>query len=169
MVKYSFLALAAVAMAPSSVEAFAPQSTSRAVGTSLKAFAPPTLIIGPMIRKMREDQEKKKKPMASDQERAYEAPGLRVGSGAWKWPPVWPYEESFFTVKEDLIAQKAPDMNGMAGLLNQGMTELNGAPKTLPVSSVDVKTTFDALKYWEEEKANVATEMDPEAVKNLKK
>lgn len=166
MVKYSFLALAAVAMAPSAVEAFAPQSTPRVVGTSLKAFVPPTLIIGPMIRKMREDQERKKKPMASDQELAYEAPGLRVGSGAWKWPPVWPYEQNFFKVKEDEIAPKVPDM---AGLLNQGMTELNGAPQTLPVASVDVKSTFDALTYWEEEKANVATEMDPEAVENLKK
>ena len=88
MVKYSFLALAALAMANMSTDAFAPKITSRVARTSLHAFAPPTMIIGPMIKRMREEQEKKKMPMASEQERAYEAPGLRVGSSAWKWPPV---------------------------------------------------------------------------------
>ncbi len=53
-------------------------------------------LIGGAIRKMREEDAKKKMPMASDKEREKEAPGLRVGSEAWKWPPVYPYEEDLF-------------------------------------------------------------------------
>ena len=57
---------------------------SSAAGTSLNAFAPPPMIIGPMLKKMREEKAKKNMPLASDEERGTEAPGLRVGKGAWK-------------------------------------------------------------------------------------
>ena len=60
-------------------------------------------IIGPMIRKMREEQAKKKMPMASEEERRDEAPGLRVGRGAWKWPPVWPYANNELYEKMRLL------------------------------------------------------------------
>ena len=162
MVKYSFLALAALAMVNMSTDAFAPKTTSRTARTSLNAFTPPTLIIGPMIKRMREEQEKKKMPMASEQERAYEAPGLRVGSSAWKWPPVWPYDQSFFVPKEDLISQGAPDLAGMAGMMN-------GLPQVSESVEVKEKKTFDVIQYWNEEKGNVPTELDPEAIARLKK
>ena len=35
-------------------------------------------------------------PMASPEDAASEAPGLRVGPQAWKWPPVWPYDDELF-------------------------------------------------------------------------
>lgn len=100
-------------------------------------------------------------PMASDQERAYEAPGLRVGSSAWKWPPVWPYDRSFFVPKEDLITQGAPDLASMAGMMN-------GVPQIPTVGEAKEVSTFDVISYWNEELANVATELDPEAAENLK-
>ena len=100
--------------------------------------------------------------MASDQERAYEAPGLRVGSSAWKWPPVWPYDRSFFVPKEDLITQGAPDLASMAGMMN-------GVPQIPTVGEAKEVSTFDVISYWNEELANVATELDPEAAENLKK
>ena len=115
-----------------------------------------------MIKRMREEQEKKKMPMASEQERAYEAPGLRVGSSAWKWPPVWPYDQSFFVPKEDLISQGAPDLAGMAGMMN-------GLPQVSESVEVKDKKTFDVIQYWNEEKGNVPTELDPEAIARLKK
>ena len=34
--------------------------------------------------------------MASPEDAASEAPGLRVGPQAWKWPPVWPYDDELF-------------------------------------------------------------------------
>merc|ERR1711976_98736 len=76
--------------------------TSPSIHQVQKTSSTQLYIIGPMIRKMREEQAKKKMPMASDEEREGEAPGLRVGTGAWRWPPVWPYSEAEFTPKEDI-------------------------------------------------------------------
>ena len=94
--------------------AFAPAASSKAMTSSaqcsdsaLHAFLPPTLIIGPMIRRMREEQEKKNMPMASADESKNEAPGLRVGANAWKWPPVWPYDSNFFKRKSEMKARNA--------------------------------------------------------------
>jgi hypothetical protein len=53
-------------------------------------------IIGGAIRKMREEDAKKKMPMALPEEAEREAPGLRVGEQAWKWPPVYPYDRELF-------------------------------------------------------------------------
>lgn len=119
-------------------------------------------IIGPMIRRMREEQAKKKMPMASEQEREGEAPGLRVGSGAWRWPPVWPYSDTDFVPKEDITEPKAAPVTGLlAGNL----------PKPDEIEEEEEeekKETLDVLHYWGEEKAGVKTEIDPDAVKKLK-
>lgn len=113
-------------------------------------------IIGPMIRKMREEQAKKKMPMASEDERRGEAEGLRVGSGAWKWPPVWPYSEVDFTPKEDIAEPQAAPMTGL----------LSGNMPT--IDDIEEKETLDVLKYWGEEKASERTEIDTAAVEKLK-
>lgn len=119
-------------------------------------------IIGPMIRKMREEKEKKKMPMASADERRGEAEGLRVGTGAWKWPPVWPYTENDFTPKEDIPEEKntsnpMAQMNMLAGNL----------PEVADIEEEEVKT-LDVLNYWGEEKASEKTEIDASAVDKLK-
>ena len=62
----------------------------------------PTMIIGPMIKKMRENQAKKRMPMIDAKDAQGQAPGLRVGGNAWKWPPIWPYDQDFFTPNEDI-------------------------------------------------------------------
>lgn len=115
-----------------------------------------------MIRRMREEQAKKKMPMASEQEREGEAPGLRVGSGAWRWPPVWPYSDTDFVPKEDITEPKAAPVTGLlAGNL----------PKPDEIEEEEEeekKETLDVLHYWGEEKAGVKTEIDPDAVKKLK-
>lgn len=111
-----------------------------------------------MIRKMREEQAKKKMPMASEQEREGEAPGLRVGSGAWRWPPVWPYSDTDFIPKEDIMEPKTAPVTGLlAGNL----------PKPGEIDE-EQKETLDVLQYWGEEKAGVKTELDAEAVEKLK-
>jgi len=115
-------------------------------------------IIGPMIRKMKEEQAKKKMPMASDNERMVEAPGLRVGSGAWKWPPVWPYTSTDFIPKEDIVEPKAAPVAGLlaGNLPNPGEIE------------EEETNALDVLNYWGVEKADVKTEIDTESAQKLK-
>jgi len=117
-------------------------------------------IIGPMIRKFREDRAKKEQPLASLEERSIEAPGLKVGTGVWKWPPVWPYDGQAFMRKSEIIPVNptAP----MAGLLAGGM------PSLPTPSSVDVKP-LDVLKYWGEDVGDVLTDIDLEAADRLRK
>jgi hypothetical protein len=115
-----------------------------------------------MIRKMREDKEKKNMPMANAEEAAYEAPGLRVGKDAWKWPPVWPYDGATFTPTQDLVdAGGGPDLASMAGVVN-------GMPASPTQTEVGDEDKLNPLKYWEE-KADVSTELDPQAADNLRK
>jgi hypothetical protein len=144
--------------------AFAPPSTN-GVRTDTSLDAAPPMIIGPMIKKMRDEQEKKKIPMASQDEAMGQAPGLRVGGGAWKWPPVWPYDQDMFTPPDDI---QKPDtnipLNDMAGMLS-GVNQLP-TPDEVEIKEQDV---LDVLKYWAEEKADVVTEIDEEAVEKLKR
>jgi hypothetical protein len=114
-----------------------------------------------MIRKMREDKEKKNMPMANAEEAAYEAPGLRVGKDAWKWPPVWPYDQASFMPTQDMAETGGPDLASMAGVVN-------GMPAPPTQTEVSEEDKLDPLKYWEE-KASVATELDPNAAENLRK
>eukprot|EP00545_Synedropsis_sp_CCMP1620_P013652 CAMPEP_0119010542 /NCGR_PEP_ID=MMETSP1176-20130426/5081_1 /TAXON_ID=265551 /ORGANISM="Synedropsis recta cf, Strain CCMP1620" /LENGTH=592 /DNA_ID=CAMNT_0006963217 /DNA_START=491 /DNA_END=2269 /DNA_ORIENTATION=+ len=114
-----------------------------------------------MIRKMREDKEKKKMPMANADESAFEAPGLRVGKEAWKWPPVWPYDDSTFTATQDFADAGGPDLGSMAGMMSGGMPPP-------PAAVVEEADKLDALQYWGEEKAAVSTELDADAASNLR-
>jgi len=108
---------------------------------------------------MKAEQEKNKMPMASEDERQGEATGLRVGSGAWKWPPVWPYTGDDFTPKKDIKQQ--PSVSPMAGLMGGNMPVVDDLEEEAP-------SRLDVFQYWGEEKASVKTELDAEAVKALK-
>jgi hypothetical protein len=138
-----------------------PIGSARIYDTAMAAVAP-TFIIGPMIRKMREEKEKKKMPMAAPDEAAYEAPGLRVGKNAWKWPPVWPYDMTSFVPKQDEVAPPTPDLASVANMMN-------GAPQVPPPISVSEEVKLDPLKYWGDEKAEVATELSEGAAAKLRK
>ena len=47
-------------------------------------------------------------PTASDEESANESIGLRVGRDAWKWPPVWPYDQDMFKLKIEEAGAPSP-------------------------------------------------------------
>ena len=133
--------------------------TAPGLKPSQKVSSTQLYIIGPMIRKMKAEQEKNKMPMASEDERQGEATGLRVGSGAWKWPPVWPYTGDDFTPKKDIKQQ--PSVSPMAGLMGGNMPVVDDLEEEAP-------SRLDVFQYWGEEKASVKTELDAEAVKALK-
>ena len=93
-----------------------------------------------------------------------EAPGLRVGGNAWKWPPVWPYEQEFFTPKEDIPKpDAAAQLGGMASLMGGGMPQITSVEEK--EDSVD---KLNPLKFWSEEKGDVTTELDEEAAEKLR-
>eukprot|EP00549_Striatella_unipunctata_P018840 CAMPEP_0118688402 /NCGR_PEP_ID=MMETSP0800-20121206/8901_1 /TAXON_ID=210618 ORGANISM="Striatella unipunctata, Strain CCMP2910" /NCGR_SAMPLE_ID=MMETSP0800 /ASSEMBLY_ACC=CAM_ASM_000638 /LENGTH=632 /DNA_ID=CAMNT_0006585659 /DNA_START=53 /DNA_END=1952 /DNA_ORIENTATION=+ len=125
--------------------------------TRLHAFAP--LIIGPLLRKLR-DPDDSKGPMVTENELAAEAPGLRVGAGAWKWPSVWPFEEDMFKRKDEIPNQQINDMVSM----------LSGTPQ-LPVPSEveEQENALDLEKYWMEEKGDATTDMEPAAIASLQR
>jgi len=124
--------------------------------TSLNAIPP--FLIGPMLRKMKEEKAKKRAPMASEEDLRGQAPGLRVGASTWKWPAVWPYDQNFFTPKEDI--PKAPGgPNPMAAMMTGGSTP--PAPQLIEVEKLD------PVQYWQVENANVKTDMDDDAADAL--
>jgi hypothetical protein len=115
--KFSFaLFLTALSSSSTLSNAFTLSQPTR-LNTSPKISSTELYIIGPMIRKMREENAQKKMPMASDDEKDGEADGLRVGEGAWKWPPVWPYDGDAFTPKKDIKA--APQASPLSSMLGQ--------------------------------------------------
>eukprot|EP00804_Cyclotella_cryptica_P012134 CCRYP_009837-RA/>CCRYP_009837-RA protein AED:0.25 eAED:0.25 QI:196/1/0.66/1/1/1/3/0/469 len=117
----------------------------------------PPLIIGPMIRRMREEKEKAKMPMASVDESKNEAPGLRVGENAWKWPPVWPYDRNFFKRKSELDAQKSA---------SSPLNMMTGQVPTANGDGTDA-STFDSLGYWEK-MTDVRTDLDQRVAEKIK-
>ena len=139
-------------------------------------------IIGPLIRKMRGDEQGKNMPMSSLDEARLEAPGLRVGKDAWKWPPVWPYDSNFFKRDSELVAEKEAkkDMNPMSALMGSGAAEaLKGSADGVEANGVknveeseesgsDGGITFDSLKYWNDNE-NVKTELDERVVEKITK
>lgn len=138
---------------------------SSAASTSLNAFAPPPMIIGPMLKKMREEKAKKNVPLASDEERGTEAPGLRVGRGAWKWPPVWPYDREMFMRTEEIASKQQQNaLQGMLGGAAAGGTlpDLADSPEAAAAAKLDLK------QYWSE-KAGVTTDIDEEAANKLRR
>jgi len=124
----------------------------------------PPMIIGPMIKKMREEKAKKNAPMVSEDDTKGQAPGLRVGGNTWKWPPIWPYDQTFFTPTEDIPKQENAQANPMSGMLS-GMPE-NPIPAEPEAPEIEL---LDPVKYWQVEKADVKTDTDEEAVEKLKR
>jgi hypothetical protein len=122
-------------------------------------------IISGALKKYREEQSKKKMPLATREEAKVESPGLRVAASVWKWPSIWPYDKQFFMPPEDIPKPPAMNMNQMASMMS-GI-----AQPTVPAVQVEPQeeTKLDVWNYWGVEKANVKTEMDPEAIENLKK
>mmetsp|Transcript_91317 Transcript_91317/g.262948 ORF Transcript_91317/g.262948 Transcript_91317/m.262948 type:complete len:650 (+) Transcript_91317:174-2123(+) len=166
--RFPLITLLTVLAASTEISAFVTSKSTISNGasrTTTELQAMPPMIIGPMIRKMREEKQKQKMPMASENEMKGQAPGLRVGGSAWKWPPVWPYDQTFFTPPEDL---KKPDptaqLSGMAGMLS-GVAQL---PTTPDESDVKEEDKLNIVQYWKEDKADVRTNLDEEAVEKLK-
>ena len=133
-------------------------------------------IIGPLIRKMRGDNDAKNMPMANMEEARLEAPGLRVGAGAWKWPPIWPYDSNFFKrtsemnaaqVKNALSNPMANLMGGAASSAGSSSSE-GGEEGGSGDEKVDDGSVFDSLKYWDKNK-NVRTELDERVAEKITK
>lgn len=157
----SVLAFLATSM---SVSAFMTRSAPSNVYSSTELNAMPPMIIGPMIRKMREEKQKAKMPMATEGEMKGQAPGLRVGGSAWKWPPVWPYDQAFFTPIEDLSKpDPTSQLSGVASMIS-GVAQVP-APTETEVKEDD---KLNPVKYWKEDKGDVKTALDAEAVEKLK-
>lgn len=108
---------------------------------------------------MREEREAKNLPMANPDEARNEAPGLRVGADAWKWPPVWPYDRNFFKRKSE--------MTGKSNAANPMMNMMNpmDALEKKDVPDVD-ENKFDSLKWWDEKK-DVTTDLDESVVAKI--
>lgn len=109
--------------------------------------------------------------MASSDESKSEAPGLRVGAGAWKWPPVWPYDNNFFKRQEELDAANKGNDNPLANPMAM-MTGGGGAGGAFgaPGGEGDNVTAveFDSLKFWEG-KEDVMTELDERVAEKITK
>ena len=108
---------------------------------------------------MKEEKAKKKAPMATEEDAKGQAPGLRVGGSTWKWPPVWPYDQDFFTPNED-IPQAPAGANPMAQMMS------GGAPMPPTPEIIEIEK-LDPVQYWQVEKADVRTDMDEEAADEL--
>lgn len=158
----------AVVLTISSIQnvcAFVSKKPSDVASSTSQLHAMPPMVIGPMLRKMREEKQKARMPMATEGEMKGQAPGLRVGGSAWKWPPVWPYDQTLFTPPEDVEQpDAASQLNGVAGMLS-GVAQVP-TPEEIEVKDED---KFDVVKYWQEQKANVKTELDEESVERLKR
>ncbi|GAX12316.1 hypothetical protein FisN_1Hh248 [Fistulifera solaris] len=120
-----------------------PSAASPRRTTALSAVPPP-MIIGPMIKKMREEQEKKKLPMADLDEKAKEAPGLRVGANIWKWPVIWPYDESIFKSAGEATAMEQQKAVSSLTTMLSGMPQV---PKEEDLEKAK-EMAFDPLQYW---------------------
>lgn len=120
-------------------------------------------IIGPMLKKMREEREAKKMPMADEEERKSEAAGLRVGKDAWKWPPIWPYDEYMFARTAEIPETPKPSMAAM-------MSSVSGQPVAPTAATEEPEKKIEKLdvkKYWSEEKGEVETNLDDGASQAL--
>lgn len=137
--------------APASPQLTIPNKSASTTSTQL-------YIIGPMIRRMREGNEAKNMPMANPDEAKVEAPGLRVGANAWKWPPVWPYDRNFFKRKSEMTGKD--NANPMMNMMNP-----MDALEKKDVADVE-ENKFDSLKWWEENK-DVTTDLDERVVAKI--
>jgi hypothetical protein len=146
------------------VSAFVPQS-SNSIQKETTLNAVPPMIIGPFIKKMRDEQAKKKMPMVEVKDSRGQAAGIRVGGTSWKWPPIWPYADDFFTPTEDIATlDPSTSLQNMAGMMS-------GTPQTPTPDEIEVKEVekLDVFQYWAEERGDVRTELDEEAVEKLRR
>ena len=152
------------------VDAFSPPSTI-STSTISKSSQPSSTtqlyIIGPMIRKMQgKDKEQQNMPMMDAEEARSEAPGLRVGASAWKWPPVWPYDANFFKRDAEITADKdkAAQNNPMGALMSGGLPKAGGEGEDGENNGDEV--VFDSLKYWADNEG-VKTELDERVIEKI--
>ncbi|GMI36458.1 hypothetical protein TrCOL_g256 [Triparma columacea] len=68
---------------------------------------------------MREEEAKKKMPMASESDQENESVGLRVGPLAWKWPPVYPYDDELFLLPD----AEPPIINPLAAATGESVED----------------------------------------------
>jgi len=135
--------------------------------TSSTSSSTQLYIIGPMIRKMRENNDGKNMPMASSSESKSEAPGLRVGEQAWKWPPVWPYDQNFFKRRAEIEATEKDGESPLSQMM--GSAGVGGAVKdgtTAAATAGGEDQLFDSLKFWGE-KSEVRTELDERVAEKI--
>jgi SAM-dependent methyltransferase len=166
------LRLAALLTAAVAVsEAFVAPGTTAVHSTSATSLSalPPPLIIGPMLKKMKAEKEKKNQPLADASEAANESPGLKVGTSAWKWPSVWPYDASFFAIDAESSNAGLGDsanINNIASMLSGIAQAPTPTEAAVDGEEGDNKIKFDPIKYWNE--ANLAqTELDADAIEKL--
>ena len=160
--------LAVSALLLSAAGAFQPASHQHAKGSTTQLNVMPPMIISGALKKYKAEQEKKKMPMATREEAKEEAPGLRVGSNVWKWPPVWPYDKEFFMPPED-IPKREMSMNEMASMFSGIQQTPEQLAAAAPTPEEEEARKLDVFKFWGEEKADVKTEMDAEAIDKLKR
>ena len=165
----ALLMLMLLVMAASVTEAFSPLVrpyivVHRRTNTALPAA--PILIISGFLKKRQEEERKKNMPMADAEQLSREAPGLRVGTDTWRWPAVWPYEDSLFrpTAAEPPVTA-TQNIDNLASMIS-GVAQASAG--TVEDQEEDQQTTFDPLEYWNSEEGNKKTELDPEAVAKLK-
>jgi SAM-dependent methyltransferase len=158
------------------------------ISSSSSALQAAPIFISGMIRKMKDDQAKRSMPQASAAETAMEAPGLRVGREAWRWPAVWPYDAAFFqpaAAEMALAPPTTPDLQGIASMIS-GVAQAPGVTNNDPavaggsagalVRGGTTKTPeedeatkkFDPLQYWGETQATARTNMDADAIEKLR-
>jgi SAM-dependent methyltransferase len=136
--------------------------TTQSVSPSTSLHALPPLVIGPILKQMKENNEKKNEPLVSPTESANEAPGLRVGKGTWRWPPAWPYANTFFLPSKEAEARnRKSQLDSMASMIS-GVAQAPGTEE----KAIDEEDKFDPVKYWTE--ATSQFEMDEEAIAQLK-
>ena len=139
------------------------------------------MILGPILKKMKDEKEAKKRPLANRSEAEQEAPGLRVGKGSWKWPAVWPYGKDFLLTTAEAQAQaRKQSLSGMAGLLGGGANSPLGAPPGMgdgtdpsavgtATATAEEEEDDDAFKpkdFWAKQEST-AFPMDAEAAEKL--
>jgi len=154
-------------LALSTTHAFVAKSSSKSSNVirpgDMSLNVLPPMIIGPVLKKMKEEKAKKNAPMVTEEEAKEQAPGLRVGSGIWKWPPVWPYDQNFFTPNEDIPSPQNSLANPMMGMISGMPQDAELTPKVAEIEKLD------PVQYWQVDKADVKTEMDEEAADQLKR
>ena len=121
---------------------------------------------------MREKNDGKNMPMASRSEAKSEAPGLRVGEQAWKWPPVWPYDANFFKRTVEIEAMGKNSQSPLSQMMGGASMGADDSSTKGDVNAVGIAggedQLFDSLEFWEE-KREVRTELDERVAEKITK